>query len=61
MYARNGRILFDTTPGGHRRFDIDEVRDALDVRRRMVALRAGLGDRGAGSRTLLSSTRGLAG
>ena len=29
MYARNGRIPFDTTPGGHRRFDIDEVRDAL--------------------------------
>lgn len=37
MYARNGRIPFDTTPGGHRRFDIEEVRDALDVRRRMVA------------------------
>jgi len=32
MYARNGRIPFDTTPGGHRRFDVDEVRAALDLR-----------------------------
>jgi hypothetical protein len=29
MYARDGRIPFDTTPGGHRRFDIEEVRTAL--------------------------------
>lgn len=29
MYARNGRIPFDATPGGHRRFDIEEVRAAL--------------------------------
>lgn len=28
-YARDGRIPFDTTPGGHRRFNIDEVRAAL--------------------------------
>jgi len=28
-YARDGRIPFDVTPGGHRRFDIDEVRAAL--------------------------------
>ena len=33
QYARNGRVPFDTTPGGHRRFDIDEVRAALDARR----------------------------
>lgn len=32
QYARNGRIPFDATPGGHRRFDIDEVRAALDAR-----------------------------
>ncbi|MGH3301959.1 MAG: hypothetical protein ACRDOK_09810 [Streptosporangiaceae bacterium] len=32
MYARNGRIPFDSTPGGHRRFDVDEVRAALDLR-----------------------------
>lgn len=32
MYARNGRIPFDTTPGGHRRFDIDEVRAALQIK-----------------------------
>jgi excisionase family DNA binding protein len=31
-YAREGRIPFDTTPGGHRRFNIDEVRLALDLR-----------------------------
>jgi hypothetical protein len=31
MYARNGRIPFDQTPGGHRRFDLDEVRQALQV------------------------------
>jgi|SRR5712691_6237516 len=30
-YARNGRIPFDTTPGGHRRFDVDEVRAVLDL------------------------------
>lgn len=28
-YAREGRIPFSTTPGGHRRFSIDEVRQAL--------------------------------
>lgn len=28
-YAREGRIPFDATPGGHRRFDLDEVRSAL--------------------------------
>lgn len=33
MYARNGRIPFDTTPGGHYRFDIEEVRTALNLRR----------------------------
>ena len=32
QYARNGRIPFDTTPGGHRRFDTDEVRAALALR-----------------------------
>lgn len=30
-YAREGRIPFDETPGGHRRFDLDEVRDALGM------------------------------
>jgi excisionase family DNA binding protein len=29
MYARNRQIPFDQTPGGHRRFNIDEVREAL--------------------------------
>jgi excisionase family DNA binding protein len=28
-YAREGRIPFHATPGGHRRFDLDEVRSAL--------------------------------
>lgn len=28
-YAREGRIPFDTTPGGHRRFNVEEVRAAL--------------------------------
>lgn len=28
-YAREGRIPFDVTPGGHRRFNVDEVRQAL--------------------------------
>jgi DNA-binding GntR family transcriptional regulator len=36
-YARNGRIPFDTTPGGHRRFDVDEVRAVLDLRRNTPA------------------------
>lgn len=30
-YAREGRIPFAVTPGGHRRYDIDEVRLALGV------------------------------
>lgn len=28
-FAREGRIPFTTTPGGHRRFSIDEVREAI--------------------------------
>ena len=28
-YARNGRIPFSVTPGGHRRFDVAEVQAAL--------------------------------
>lgn len=28
-YARQRRVPFDTTPGGHRRFDIDEAVAAL--------------------------------
>lgn len=31
-YARGGLIPSETTPGGHRRFDLDAVRTALDVR-----------------------------
>ena len=30
-YRRDHRIPFDVTPGGHRRYDIDEVRTALGV------------------------------
>ena len=28
-YAREGRIPFDVTPGGHRRYSVEEVRRAL--------------------------------
>jgi len=28
-YARDGEIPFEQTPGGHRRYDLDEVRSAL--------------------------------
>lgn len=28
-YARQGRVPFDQTPGGHRRFDVDEAVSAL--------------------------------
>ena len=28
-YARDGRIPHDVTPGNHRRFDLEEVRDVL--------------------------------
>ncbi len=28
-YAREGRVPFDTTPGGHRRFNVEEVRAVL--------------------------------
>lgn len=33
-YARQGRIPFGVTPGGHRRFNLDEVRDALRAERK---------------------------
>ncbi len=29
QYARAGRVPFDVTPGGHRRFDVDEVVQAM--------------------------------
>jgi Predicted site-specific integrase-resolvase len=29
-YARSGRIPFVTTPGGHRRYDLGAVREALE-------------------------------
>ncbi len=32
LYARQGKIPFGTTPGGHRRFDLDEVGAALGKR-----------------------------
>lgn len=31
-HARRGELPFDTTPGGHRRYDIDEVRRVLAER-----------------------------
>lgn len=31
-YARGGLIPSEATPGGHRRFDLDAVRTALDLR-----------------------------
>ncbi len=34
LYAQAGRIPFSTTPGGHRRFDLDEVHAALGTRSR---------------------------
>jgi hypothetical protein len=43
-YARDGRIPFDVTPGGHRRYDLDEVRAALittPVRRDKMTEQAG--------------------
>jgi hypothetical protein len=33
-YAREGRIPFDVTPGGHRRYSVEEVRRALAGGRR---------------------------
>ncbi len=36
-YARQGRIPFKMTPGGHRRFDLDEVVRALDALRLTVS------------------------
>jgi excisionase family DNA binding protein len=36
-YARNGAIPSDKTPGGQHRFDLQEVREALDVRERNQA------------------------
>lgn len=31
-YSRDHQIPFDTTPGGHRRYNLDEVRTALEAR-----------------------------
>lgn len=47
-YAREGRVPYDVTPGGHRRFNLDEVRAALydsssDLRDAPLALDGGLG------------------
>lgn len=43
QYARDGRIPFHTTPGGHRRFDADAVRDALDAEHPHVPARISVG------------------
>jgi hypothetical protein len=47
-YAREHRIPCDLTPGGHRRYDLDEVRDALSrpapsLREAPLAVDGGLG------------------
>ncbi|MEX0835478.1 MAG: helix-turn-helix domain-containing protein [Nitriliruptor sp.] len=47
-YARDGHVLHDMTPGGHRRFNLEEVRAALfeeasSLRRPALALDGGLG------------------
>lgn len=33
-YSRDHKIPFDTTPGGHRRYNLDEVRATLEARGR---------------------------
>lgn len=38
-YARDGRIPFSQTPGGHRRFSLEEVRDALAADQTAMLLR----------------------
>ena len=47
-YAREGRVPYDVTPGGHRRFNLDEVRGALydpapKLRDEPLAVDGGLG------------------
>jgi len=47
-YAREHRVPYDATPGGHRRFNLDEVRDALyapssSLRSSALPLDGGLG------------------
>ncbi|WP_139346737.1 MerR family DNA-binding transcriptional regulator [Sinomonas mesophila] len=51
-YAREGLIPFDTTPKGHRRFDIEEVMEALASERSSAKER--LQARPAGSRRLVA-------
>ncbi|MBW8078510.1 MAG: helix-turn-helix domain-containing protein [Gallionella sp.] len=55
-YARENRIPSAMTPGGHRRFDLDEVRAALDgtPRVHLVALSAGTGSTHIGKGPSLS-------
>ncbi len=36
QYARAGRVPFDVTPGGHRRFDVDEVVQAMSSEDRQM-------------------------
>lgn len=35
-YAREGRIRYNVTPGGHRRFDIDEVIADLELSENVI-------------------------
>ncbi|MGH9009947.1 MAG: MerR family transcriptional regulator [Acidimicrobiia bacterium] len=41
-YARSGRIPFVSTPGGHRRYDLDAVCEALEAGAAAVDLHVGL-------------------
>lgn len=36
QYARAGRVPFDVTPGGHRRFDVDEAVQAMSSENRQT-------------------------
>jgi hypothetical protein len=58
MYARDGRIPHDWTPGGHRRYDIEEVRAALEANGRRRRMRKGAPVRGLYCATCLVSGTG---
>jgi hypothetical protein len=62
-YAREGRIPFDVTPGGHRRYSVEEVRRALAGGPRThvtaIAVSGGKVHLGAGTPVRTSPAEGL--
>jgi excisionase family DNA binding protein len=55
-YAREGRIPFDVTPGGHRRFDVAEVVEFLEAEQRPFVARRDFQPLAGGAEVVWSPT-----